>query len=227
MLYRSGDPGSRLARIAIHHCHRQLLHRDWSKPLKRQPQMYRIAIFAAFLLPVVLFSCNSGDEKTSLPKEPPLVLAAEQGRADEVGRLLSIDPNADIRDACAWTPLMKAALYGHNEAAAALLQAGADPDAVDKGAYTPLLLAASNNHAETVGILLDAGADADHRENTEGMTALIWAAKRGHTEAVRRLLAAGARTDLTDNSGKTALDRAREKGDALIVALLQDTSQPR
>ncbi len=182
--------------------------------------MYRIAIFSAFLLPVLLFSCGSREQPIEPPPEPPLIVAAERGQADEVERLLSIDPEADVRDACAWTPLMKAALNGRHEVVERLLRAGADPEALDKGGYTALMLAASNNHTAVVELLLRQGANIDHQERTEGLSALIWASKRGHADTVRLLLASGARTDLRDLRARSAQDWAIGNADGRIVSLL-------
>jgi len=183
-------------------------------------QMYRIAIFSAFLLPVLLFSCRSAELAEESPSDPPLIVAAEHGQAEEVARLLSINPQADVRDACAWTPLMKAALNGRRVVLERLLQAGADPEALDKGGYTALMLAASNDHVEVVDLLIRQGANIDHQERTEGLSALIWASKRGHADTVRLLLASGARTDLRDHEGRVARDWANENGDEVIISLL-------
>lgn len=200
-------------------------------PISGHAQMYRIVIFSAFLLPVLLFSCRSTEKADESPPEPPLIVAAERGQAEEVERLLSINSQADVRDACAWTPLMKAALHGRKAVVERLLQAGADPEALDKGGYTALMLAASNDHVEVVDLLIRHGANINHQERTEGLSALIWASKRGHVETVRLLLASGARTDLLDHDGRSARDWALERGDQLVTRLLSESpgfrDQPR
>ncbi len=53
-------------------------------------------------------------------------------------------------------------------------------------------------------------------------TALICAADVGHTDTVRELIRADAALDAQDESGKTVLEVAKEKGHAEIVALLED-----
>ena len=58
------------------------------------------------------------------------------------------------------------------------------------------------------------------RQNV-GYTALHWSAINDHPDVVRRLLASGANRTARDKGGKSALDIAREKRHAAVVALLE------
>ena len=132
---------------------------------------------------ILLISSCSSDSKS--PSDT-LFMAAEQGRIEDLGRLVALKSEIDVVDHCAWTPLMKAALNGQTEAARLLLEAGANPDHEDKGAYTAIMLAASNNHVSTVKLLIQKGANIDQTDKTSGWTALIWSAKQGHQETLQR-----------------------------------------
>ena len=61
-------------------------------------------------------------------------------------------------------------------------------------------------------------------QQIHGGTALHWAAFHGSLAIATRLLEGGADSTLRDESGQTALDRARSYGKSEVVPLL---SQPR
>lgn len=50
---------------------------------------------------------------------------------------------------------------------------------------------------------------------------MMWAANWGRTEMAKLLLERGADRGIKDEDGKTALDKARQKGHADVVALLE------
>ncbi|MDF3074747.1 MAG: ankyrin repeat family protein [Alphaproteobacteria bacterium] len=90
---------------------------------------------------------------------------------------------------------------------------------------TALIAAAHLGHVEPVRALIEAGAPLDHVNNL-GWTALLEAVILGdggprHVEIVRLLLAAGANSGIKDRNGATALELARQKGQAQIVRLLE------
>ena len=73
--------------------------------------------------------------------------------------------------------------------------------------------------------VLKTGIDVNHVNNL-GWTALLEAVILGdggeaHTEIVRLLLAAGADRSIADRDGVTALEHARRRGYAEMVALLR------
>ena len=123
-----------------------------------------------------------------LVPDPALVIAAAQGDADEVRRLLDegVDPNVGRLSDRA-TPLVFAAQDGHTEVVRILLDAGASADLQVEGGLTGLMLAAQNGHSDVVDLLLGAGAYADGRAS-EGFSALYLASQNGHASIVSALL---------------------------------------
>ena len=90
---------------------------------------------------------------------------------------------------------------------------------------TALIAAAHLGHDGVVRRLIAAGAPLDHVNNLH-WTALIEAVVLGdggprHQSTVRALLDAGASTQLTDRSGRTPLQLAREKGYRSLVDQLE------
>jgi hypothetical protein len=69
-------------------------------------------------------------------------------------------------------------------------------------------------------VLLDNGASIDAR-NRRGETALISTALNGQTFTVEVLLGRGADPTLTDHTGRTALDCARQNRHRAIVKMLE------
>ena len=84
---------------------------------------------------------------------------------------------------------------------------------------------AAEEHFACVETLLEAKALVD-ATNVVGRTALHLAARMNHPEIVGRLLDAGADRSIRCKVGKTALDEARQKGHAAVVAILDPTSTP-
>ena len=84
---------------------------------------------------------------------------------------------------------------------------------------------AAGGHLACVETLLEARALVD-ATNVVGRTALHLAARMNHPEIVGRLLDAGANGSIRCKVGKTALDEARQKGYAAVVAILDPTSTP-
>jgi ankyrin repeat protein len=163
----------------------------------------------------------------------PLLRAAQTFDNEVVALLLAHGALVDLPNASGVTPFMAAAGIGTRNAAG--VTGAGPPDNV---------IALS---LETLEILRKAGADMNARitditsltariarTNTmtgrQGQTALFLAADTGRTEVVRYLVEHGARTDLMDDTGRTALDlvRARGEGDGAndartkeIVTMLQ------
>ena len=123
-----------------------------------------------------------------------------------------------------------------------LVSQGADPNAVGWGDETPLLSAVAYfnevpaEESRTIGgmrpvrrrslaqkvveSLVTHGARVD-QANEEGTTALMRAASGDNSELVELLLQLGASRNARDNSGRTALDIAREKGNEAVARLLR------
>ena len=97
--------------------------------------------------------------------------------------------------------------------------------AVSNGAILGSSASAAGGHLACVETLLEARALVD-ATNVVGRTALHLAARMNHPEIVRRLLDAGADRSIRCKVGKTAIDEARQKGHAAVLAILDPTSTP-
>ncbi len=153
----------------------------------------------------------------------PFALAARQGHADLLRRLLGIgvDPD-DPRHAvnAGETPLLAAARSGQVEAVDVLLDAGANVDAQETwNGQSALMWAAAEGHAAVVARLIERGADINVRSNS-GASALLFAARKGDMAAVETLLAAGAEVNESRPDGATALLVAVVNGYEDLVDLL-------
>lgn len=69
-------------------------------------------------------------------------------------------------------------------------------------------------------MLIDS-ADVNARRVDNGMTVLMWGASSGNVDVVQQLLVAGADPQTVNHAGSKAIDLAREKGHAEVVALLE------
>ena len=85
----------------------------------------------------------------------PLHLAAWEGHAAVVTKLLQASAAVDAANVNGWTPLHCAAGNGHAAVAELLLQANASPTAVDKSCNTPADFAKQYGHDELAKRLLE------------------------------------------------------------------------
>lgn len=112
---------------------------------------------------------------------------------------------------------MSAAVNGHLPCVETLLGSRAQVDATN---VRPRSSAAA--HAASLPPLpYPSFATARRARQNVGYTALHWSAINDHPDVVRRLLASGANRTARDKGGKSALDIAREKRHAAVVALLE------
>ena len=142
----------------------------------------------------------------------------EQGSIEEVKRLLDNGISVDIRNGYN-TPLMVAVCYGHKSLVSLLIERHANIRAKNNGS-TALMQAAGRGYTEIVSMLIQAAeAQVDIKELS---LALIKAAQYGYLDTVLVLLEAGALLNVTDEEGKTAIERAARKGHKEIVRILMD-----
>jgi len=142
-----------------------------------------------------------------------LHLAAHEGRADEIKRLITAGADLNARDRAGRTPAHVAAFASHDEALTALAQGGADMNALENRVYDVLTIAAVANDPEMVSLALQLGNKPDLITSVYDGTALIAAAHLGHHEVVARLVESGAPLDHVNNLVWTALMEAVVLGD--------------
>jgi ankyrin repeat protein len=178
----------------------------------------------------------------------PLTMAARNGLARIVLRLINAGVNLDGIDASGWTALKHASQAGHDEIVKALIKAGADLNLTDSEGWTPLIGAASRASWSTVDLLIAAGANVNHTTES-GATALREVVSRRllrHTRVrlgrltgqldselkeayelplvyAEKLLVAGADPCVAyeDYSEKQLIDEAKSNDDQELVELLE------
>lgn len=138
-----------------------------------------------------------------------LVMAAREGKKQEVIKLISNGANLDFQGNSGRTPLMEAIYFGHKEIAKELIMAGASLDTQDDFLGKTLLMhVATSGNKEIVVELIKAGAKLDIQDNY-GNTALILASDVGQKEIVAELISSGANLDIQNENGDTALKLAK------------------
>jgi ankyrin repeat protein len=151
-----------------------------------------------------------------------LMVAAAEGHTAIVEALLAKGADVNAKDYnLGATPLMGAAEYGYLNIIRTLIAKGADVNAKDKKNRTALMMASANGHTSTVQAILLAGADVNVKDTQFGATALMGASANGHVAIVEALLEKGANLNEKSNSGMTALEIAKSKGESSIVQLLE------
>lgn len=154
---------------------------------------------------------------TALAETDPAAAA----RLERVRQSLEQGDDVNRADANGRTALMMAAFEGYADVVELLIEHGAEVDRRDGAGRTAVMYAASGPFPETVELLLESGADVNLIDAAEGWTALMFAAAEGQQPVVEVLLRSGADVELTDQDGDKAIDHARERGQAHIVALLE------
>ena len=155
---------------------------------------------------IFLFFCLMGSAWAAMSDGDFAKLCANGSVQDVRAELLKgANPNAENSGR---TALMWAVIEDTPEVVSLLLKAGANVNAKNKDGETALMVAAGNGNKATVNFLIDAGAD-DLIDNY-GDTALIHASVRGNAETVNALIDAGSYVKQKDNSGKMAVDYARD-----------------
>jgi ankyrin repeat protein len=129
------------------------------------------------------------------------------------------------------TALGTAVLFEFLPAVFALIEHGANPDLHES--IPPIMFAARIGHPEIVRQLLLAGADPNAvalYEWQEKQTALIWAVNNKQPtkwQIVLLLLKYGADPLQEDANGRSALSMAQERGDEMIVRMMNHALKAR
>ena len=172
--------------------------------------------------------------------------AIKAGNADEVQRLLSLDPSLIHVKENGLSPVLVAA-YHHEpkiaqfladktvvltifEAAAigrtnqVMIHLARDPllvNATTKDGFQPLGLACYFGHRETAQYLIKAGAPVNSpSNNSQHVTPLQSAVAGGHLEIASILLKNGADINVREQGGHTPLHAAAQNGDLDMIRLL-------
>ncbi|MFJ7664695.1 ankyrin repeat domain-containing protein [Lysinibacillus sp. NPDC097162] len=166
--------------------------------------------------------------ETNNKGETPLLIATHENYIEVAKRL--IDAGADInqQDHIQDSAYLYAGAQGKTEILKYMLE-HAEPNQkiVNRYGGNALIPAAEKGHLNNVKLLLEDGkVDIDH-QNKFGYTALIEAVALTdgsvvYQQIVQELLAYNANKELRDNSGKTALDYAKEMGYSKMVEMLED-----
>lgn len=142
--------------------------------------------------------------------ETLLAIAAREGRAEAVARLIDWGADVDALDDNDETPLANA-LWANRwkdteEIVLALIDAGASCTGIDRFGLTPLHHAAATGSPAMIGAVITAGAEIDALDRLDGgVTPLHCAAEDGNGAAIPLLLDAGAAPGRTTANGESAL----------------------
>ena len=168
------------------------------------------------------FSIDSrdGDGNTALH------LAAINGQAEALKKLIDARAGLDIPNAGGRTALICAVNEGKTAAARLLIAAGADVNAHNPEYVTPILTAARYGQLDVVKDLAAAHADLNAVSRETGRTGLHWAVENGHAPVIEFLLTQNQRTDIVDRKGQTPADIARAKDLPYILKLLEAAEKP-
>lgn len=166
--------------------------------------------------------------ETNTKKEAPLLIATH-GNHVEIAKLL-IDAGADInqQDSIQDSAYLYAGAQGKTEILRYMIEhAKPNQSIVNRYGGNALIPAAEKGHLNNVKLLLEDGqVDIDHQNNF-GYTALIEAValtdgSEVYQQIVQELVTFNANKELRDNSDKTALDYAKEKGYTAMIKLLEE-----
>lgn len=158
-------------------------------------------------------------------QQTALLLASANDRVPVARLLVALGADPDALDYRHDTPWLVTGVTGSVPMLEALLPAR--PDMTIKNRYGGLspIPAAERGHVEYIRRVIRTGVDLDH-VNDLGWTALLEAVVLGngsqrYQEITRILVDAGVNTTIKDRQGRDALDHARQKGYAEIVAILE------
>jgi ankyrin repeat protein len=188
-------------------------------------QITGLHLAAYFGLAEVVMTLLMNGHKPNLKdsyEQTPLLLAAANGYDVVVSLLLASDGiDVNSEDKHGRTPVSWAAEKGQEAVVKQLLMKdGIDSNSKDRYDQTPLTWAKANGHATVVNLLAAKGHGGSTLKNTsQGPALLSRAAKDGNTTAVQMFLR-DIHPNFKDESGRTPLSWAAEKGHEAVVKLL-------
>lgn len=189
--------------------------------METEPLLLRyFRVLIPILLSALVLWTYPGPAGADLLGSDPLIDAVERGNFRAAQKALLAGSSANVRGEQSRPALMVAANAGAADIVELLLSHGAIVDLAGAEGNTALIYAALNNFDDVIAMLLAAGAAIDHG-NKQGETALMRAAGADSGNAVAALLAAGADPALTDFTGRTALDLARENRRNRVIQIFR------
>jgi len=160
--------------------------------------------------------------------ETPLLIATHENYIEVAKLLIEAGADINLQDNIQDSAYLYAGAQGKTEILKYMIEhAEPNQNIVNRYGGNALIPAAEKGHLNNVKILLlDGKADIDHQNNF-GYTALIEAVALTdgsvlYQQIVQELLAHNANKELRDNSGKTALDYAKEMGYTKMIEMLED-----
>lgn len=160
--------------------------------------------------------------------ETPLLIATHENYIEVAKLLIEAGADINLQDNIQDSAYLYAGAQGKTEILKYLIEhAEPNQNIVNRYGGNALIPAAEKGHLNNVKLLLlDGKADIDHQNNF-GYTALIEAVALTdgsvlYQQIVQELLAHNANKELRDNSGKTALDYAKEMGYTKMIEMLED-----
>lgn len=161
-------------------------------------------------------------------RRTPLLLAATGDHVGAAEALVDAGADPDALDAQHDTPWLVTGVTGSAAMARVLAEAEPDYTIVNRYGGTSLIPAGEHGHVDYIREVTtnpDIDVDVNHINNL-GWTALLEAVILGgggedHQESVKLLLDGGADRSIEDNTGKTALEHAEERGQDEVARLLR------
>lgn len=156
---------------------------------------------------------------------PPLHVAARYGRRQILMLLINKGADLEAVDGAGNTVSHAAAASGDHRTLELLVTKKARVDTRNEAGDTPLHVAAERGDEKMAVELLAKGAKINEL-TIEGRSPLHVAIDGGHLEVAQCLIFNGADLEIKDETGKTALDRARTAGFKDLVSLLESYTKP-
>ncbi|MEO7157946.1 MAG: ankyrin repeat domain-containing protein [Vicinamibacterales bacterium] len=154
--------------------------------------------------------------------------ASALNRVERIEEILRAEPQRVSEYAPdGFTPVALAAFFGHADVVRTLIAAGADVRAPARNAFKVQALhaAVAGRNLEIVMAVLEAGADPNAQQQA-GFRPIDEAGSHANRALAELLIAHGADPRLRADSGKNAIELAREKGHTEFATWLEQSPSP-